>query len=136
MGIIPILILAGLSANPPRLISAAMFMENRRCPQHQGVFMSLLIFMRHGQSMWNAAKLFTGWVDVPLTNIGIEEAIEGGKKIAHLDMDEVHVFNPDPRSNDGHARTRSTRSGENARVPIPSTGRRHILCFGKRGSND
>tara|TARA_B100000459_G_scaffold68953_1_gene38027 strand:+ start:723 stop:1415 length:693 start_codon:yes stop_codon:yes gene_type:complete len=47
--------------------------------------------MRHGQSMWNAAKLFTGWVDVPLTNAGIQEAIEGGKQIAHLDIDEVHV---------------------------------------------
>ena len=53
--------------------------------------MSLLILMRHGQSMWNAAKLFTGWVDVPLTNVGIEEAIAGGKQIAHLDLDEVHV---------------------------------------------
>ena len=53
--------------------------------------MSLLILMRHGQSMWNAAKLFTGWVDVPLTNVGIEEAITGGKQIAHLDLDEVHV---------------------------------------------
>jgi len=53
--------------------------------------MSLLILMRHGQSMWNAAKLFTGWVDVPLTNVGIEEAIAGGKQIAHLDIDEVHV---------------------------------------------
>jgi 2,3-bisphosphoglycerate-dependent phosphoglycerate mutase len=30
-------------------------------------------------------------VDVPLTNVGIQEAIDGGKKIAHLDMDEVHV---------------------------------------------
>ena len=53
--------------------------------------MALLILMRHGQSMWNAAKLFTGWVDVPLTNAGIQEAIEGGKQIAHLDIDEVHV---------------------------------------------
>jgi 2,3-bisphosphoglycerate-dependent phosphoglycerate mutase len=53
--------------------------------------MSKLILMRHGQSMWNAAKLFTGWVDVPLTNVGIEEAIAGGKKIAHIDIDEVHV---------------------------------------------
>ena len=53
--------------------------------------MSLLILMRHGQSMWNAAKLFTGWVDVPLTKVGIQEAIDGGKKIAHLDLDEVHV---------------------------------------------
>ena len=56
-----------------------------------GEHMSLLILMRHGQSMWNAAKLFTGWVDVPLTNVGIEEAISGGKKISHLEIDEVHV---------------------------------------------
>jgi 2,3-bisphosphoglycerate-dependent phosphoglycerate mutase len=53
--------------------------------------MSLLILMRHGQSMWNAAKLFTGWVDVPLTNVGIDEAIQGGKDIAHLSIDEVHT---------------------------------------------
>ncbi len=53
--------------------------------------MSLLILMRHGQSMWNAAKLFTGWVDVPLTNVGIDEAIQGGKEIAHLAIDEVHT---------------------------------------------
>ena len=53
--------------------------------------MSLLILMRHGQSMWNAAKLFTGWVDVPLTPKGIDEAREGGRDIAHLPIDEVHV---------------------------------------------
>ena len=43
--------------------------------------MALLILMRHCQSMWNAAGLFTGWVDVPLTNEGIDEAIAGGKDI-------------------------------------------------------
>ena len=53
--------------------------------------MSLLILMRHGQSMWNAAKLFTGWVDVPLTPKGIDEARDGGRAIAHLPIDEVHV---------------------------------------------
>ncbi len=47
--------------------------------------------MRHGQSMWNSAGLFTGWVDVPLTNVGINEAIDGGKEIAEYDIDEVHV---------------------------------------------
>jgi 2,3-bisphosphoglycerate-dependent phosphoglycerate mutase len=41
--------------------------------------------------MWNAANLFTGWVDVPLTEKGINEAIEGGKEIADLPIDEVHV---------------------------------------------
>ncbi|MCH1537815.1 MAG: histidine phosphatase family protein [Candidatus Poseidonia sp.] len=53
--------------------------------------MSLLILMRHGQSMWNAAGLFTGWVDVPLSPTGIDEAREGGRAIAHLPIDEVHV---------------------------------------------
>ena len=53
--------------------------------------MSLLILMRHGQSMWNAAGLFTGWVDVPLSPTGIDEAREGGRAIAHLAIDEVHV---------------------------------------------
>ena len=53
--------------------------------------MSLLILMRHGQSMWNAANLFTGWVDVPLTQKGIDEALDGGRKISHLPIDEVHT---------------------------------------------
>ncbi|MBS0622145.1 MAG: histidine phosphatase family protein [Verrucomicrobia bacterium] len=50
--------------------------------------MSLLILMRHGESEWNKKNLFTGWVDVPLSEQGIKEAIEGGKKIAHL---PIHV---------------------------------------------
>ena len=53
--------------------------------------MALLILMRHGQSMWNANGLFTGWVDVPLSTTGIQEAITGGQKIADLMIDEVHV---------------------------------------------
>lgn len=53
--------------------------------------MSLLILMRHGQSVWNAANLFTGWVNVPLSTKGIDEAVEGGRQIAHLAIDEVHT---------------------------------------------
>ena len=53
--------------------------------------MSLLILMRHGQSVWNAANLFTGWVNVPLSSKGIDEAVEGGRQIAHLAIDEVHT---------------------------------------------
>ena len=41
--------------------------------------------------MWNAAKLFTGWVDVPLTKKGIDEAIKGGQEIAEIPIDEVYV---------------------------------------------
>ncbi len=48
-----------------------------------------LILMRHGQSVWNQKNLFTGWVDVPLTEKGIQESIEGGKKIRHLPIDII-----------------------------------------------
>ncbi|HJF18038.1 phosphoglyceromutase [Aeriscardovia aeriphila] len=37
-----------------------------------------LILLRHGQSAWNKSNQFTGWVDVPLTEQGIEEAKHGG----------------------------------------------------------
>ncbi|GAB2218702.1 hypothetical protein Droror1_Dr00001930 [Drosera rotundifolia] len=37
-----------------------------------------LILIRHGKSLWNEKNLFTGCVDVPLTNKGVEEAIEAG----------------------------------------------------------
>jgi len=45
--------------------------------------------MRHGQSIWNKLNLFTGWVDIPLSEEGIAESIEGGKKIRDLKVDVV-----------------------------------------------
>ena len=39
---------------------------------------STLILVRHGESTWNALNLFTGWVDVPLSDKGVEEAKRGG----------------------------------------------------------
>ncbi|XP_009622224.1 2,3-bisphosphoglycerate-dependent phosphoglycerate mutase 1 isoform X2 [Nicotiana tabacum] len=41
--------------------------------------------------MWNEKNLFTGCVDVPLTNKGVEEAIEAGKRIRHLPIDVVYI---------------------------------------------
>lgn len=54
-----------------------------------GAAMSKLIMMRHGQSRWNELNLFTGWVDVPLSAKGMEEAIEGGKKISDIPIDLI-----------------------------------------------
>ena len=50
-----------------------------------------LILMRHSQSVWNAADLFTGWVDVPLSEKGIQDAVSAGQSIAHLQIDEIHT---------------------------------------------
>ena len=43
--------------------------------------MSFLILIRHGQSIWNLEKKFTGWVDVGLSEQGIIEAEIAGKLI-------------------------------------------------------
>ena len=40
-----------------------------------------LVFVRHGQSIWNLENKFTGWVDVGLTEKGIEEANIAGKTL-------------------------------------------------------
>lgn len=40
-----------------------------------------LVFVRHGQSTWNKLNLFTGWVDVELSDLGVEEATAGGVEI-------------------------------------------------------
>src|ERR1700694_3054803 len=41
----------------------------------------LLVLVRHGQSEWNLKNLFTGWKDPDLTEQGIAEAIEAGRKL-------------------------------------------------------
>ena len=46
--------------------------------------MSKLILTRHGQSVWNAENKFTGWVDVDLSEIGLQEARKSGELIKSL----------------------------------------------------
>lgn len=41
--------------------------------------MKRLVLLRHGQSQWNKENRFTGWVDVPLSEKGVNEAREAGK---------------------------------------------------------
>ena len=48
--------------------------------------MSKLILTRHGQSVWNAENRFTGWVDVDLSEIGIQEAQKSGQLIKNLNI--------------------------------------------------
>ena len=52
-----------------------------------------LVLLRHGESEWNAKNLFTGWVDVGLTDKGRAEAVRGGEQLrdAGLDPDVVHT---------------------------------------------
>jgi len=51
--------------------------------------MSKLVLIRHGESQWNLENRFTGWVDVPLSPKGIEEAKAAGKKLAGFKFDRA-----------------------------------------------
>ena len=52
-----------------------------------------LILLRHGESQWNALNLFTGWVDVDLSDKGVTEAKRGGEllKEKNLIPDSLHT---------------------------------------------
>jgi len=52
-----------------------------------------LVLLRHGESEWNAKNLFTGWVDVPLTEKGRAEAARAGSLMSDADVlpDVLHT---------------------------------------------
>lgn len=53
--------------------------------------MVLLVLIRHGESQWNLENRFTGWVDVPLTEKGRQEARRAGEKIRDLHFDKAYT---------------------------------------------
>ena len=55
--------------------------------------MTKLVFIRHGQSEWNLENLFTGWVDVNLSEQGEREAKEAGRKLkeAGIEFDQAYT---------------------------------------------
>ncbi|RYG38198.1 2,3-bisphosphoglycerate-dependent phosphoglycerate mutase [bacterium] len=55
--------------------------------------MPKLILVRHGQSIWNLQDRFTGWVDVPLTDQGREEAQRAGELLKGISLDIAYTSN-------------------------------------------
>ena len=51
--------------------------------------MARLILLRHGESQWNLENRFTGWVDVPLSAKGVEEAKQAGEKLRGVTFDRA-----------------------------------------------
>ena len=53
--------------------------------------MPKLILLRHGKSQWNLENRFTGWVDVPLSPRGEEEARIAGEHLKDLPIDKLYT---------------------------------------------
>jgi 2,3-bisphosphoglycerate-dependent phosphoglycerate mutase len=51
--------------------------------------MPTLVIVRHGQSQWNLENRFTGWIDIPLSPLGEEEARQAGEKLKGYTFDKV-----------------------------------------------
>jgi len=50
-----------------------------------------LILVRHGESQWNLENRFTGWVDVPLSSKGEQEANQAGEKLKAYKFDKAYT---------------------------------------------
>src|SRR5262249_34835613 len=50
-----------------------------------------LILLRHGESQWNLENRFTGWIDVPLSPRGEEEARKAGEKLRGHRIDKLYT---------------------------------------------
>ena len=54
------------------------------------------VFMiRHGESETNRNGLWTGWLDVSLTEKGREEAVQVGKMLSKINFDKIYVSDPE-----------------------------------------
>ena len=76
------------------LLSASTFSFAQDKKQTEGASKTVtLVLLRHGQSVGNVEKRFTGWSDVSLTETGIKGAQDAGAalKNANIDFDVVHV---------------------------------------------
>lgn len=63
------------------------------CKQFLVSLMKKIVLLRHGQSVWNEENRFTGWTDVGLSKLGVEEAVAAGRllKSAGLDIDLAYT---------------------------------------------
>lgn len=75
--------------------------------------MARLVLLRHGESQWNLENRFTGWVDVPLSPKGIEEAKSAGEKLREVRFNRAFT-------------SVLTRANETLRIVLETIGQTHI----------
>jgi 2,3-bisphosphoglycerate-dependent phosphoglycerate mutase len=71
------------------------------------------VLIRHGESQWNLESRFTGWVDVPLSEKGVEEARQAGEKLRGFTFDRAFT-------------SVLTRANETLRIVLETVGQTNI----------
>lgn len=75
--------------------------------------MGHLVLLRHGQSQWNLEHRFTGWIDVPLSAQGREEAMAAAKQLSRYRLDRAFT-------------SRLVRATDTLRILLAAIGRGQI----------
>lgn len=75
--------------------------------------MGRLVLLRHGESQWNLENRFTGWVDVPLSPRGVQEAIQAGQKLKEFTFNRAFT-------------SMLSRANETLRLVLETIGQSHI----------
>jgi len=88
-----------------------------------------VVFIRHGESQWNVANIFTGWADVDLSDAGVEEAVQAGKCLKEKGFKFDVVFTSVLRRAIRTAWTVCTHS-ENFSMPIINSWRLNERHYG------
>lgn len=88
-----------------------------------------IVFLRHGESVWNVANIFTGWADVDLSPTGEQEAVEAGKVLKEKGYKFDVVFTSVLRRSIKTAWSALSHS-ENYAMPIINTWRLNERHYG------
>merc|ERR1719145_364313 len=88
-----------------------------------------VVFLRHGESVWNVANIFTGWADVDLSPAGEMEAVEAGKCLKEKGFKFDIVFTSVLRRSIKTAWTALSES-ENFAMPIVNSWRLNERHYG------
>ncbi|MDP1769444.1 MAG: 2,3-bisphosphoglycerate-dependent phosphoglycerate mutase [Nitrospirota bacterium] len=85
--------------------------------------MARLVLLRHGESQWNLENRFTGWVDVPLTQRGIQEAKNAGDKLRGFTFDRAFT-------------SVLTRANETLRLALEAIGQSNLPVVKDKALNE
>ncbi len=97
--------------------------------------MGILVLLRHGQSVWNQKNLFTGWVNVPLSAKGVEEALAAGDLISDIHFHKIYTSTLTRAQDTALLAMTKSQSGQ---IPILTTGQEgeKQKIYGESGKKD
>lgn len=79
--------------------------------------MNYLVLLRHGQSQWNLENRFTGFYDIDLSDLGMQEAADAGARLKTLGVKFDNVFTSTLKRANNTARIALTNAGQENLIP-------------------